>query len=128
MWVPWYCTYTQAANKIAGQLSKRYKTNAVEQNSGDYASFALLLPLACLRVPPPTIRVALNFLALVSLRKRTSISANVLPFVSGSRHQLHTSPTTLVPAQKNPVLAPHAHAYGFNIRGVIRLVTIPDML
>ena len=68
----------------------------------------------------------LKSLALVLFRKRISIWANVLPFVSGNRHQDQISPSIAVPDQKNPALAPQAHAVGFNILGVMRLVTIPD--
>ena len=47
---------------------------------------------------------------------------------AGNRHHDHPSPSTAVAAQKKPALAPHAHAVGFSILGVMMLVTMPDML
>lgn len=78
--------------------------------------------------PFPSSSAPLNLLALVLFRNRTSSCANVLPFVSGNRHHDHPSPSTAVAAQKKPALAPHAHAVGFSILGVMMLVTMPDML
>lgn len=93
-----------------------------------YTPISLFLSLHIFVSTPPTMFVPLNFLALVSLRKSASISANVLSFVSGSRHQLHTNPAIDVPAQKNPALGPQSHAVGFNILGVITFVMMPEIL
>ena len=91
-------------------------------------SYTLLFPVLAISAPPTVKSVVLNLRAATFLSNSSSSSPKVLPFGSGSRHQLHKIPITLVPAQKKPALAPHPHAVGLSMRGVMMFVTMPEML
>lgn len=78
--------------------------------------------------PPLPTTAPPNFLAPTLPLNNLSISAYVLPRVSGNLIHDQPNPSAAVPAQKNPALAPHAHAVGLSMRGVIWFVTIPDRL
>jgi hypothetical protein len=59
-----------------------------------------------------------------SSQTKISKCANVLPFGSGRKKYVKTKLNTQVPPKKKPAFTPQFHALGFNIYGVIVVLTI----